>query len=38
MKEIIKEIILTYQNKDFSEVKNRDLQVDLFTNKVISII
>lgn len=38
MKNIIKEIILTYQNKDYSDAKPRDLCIDLNINKIISII
>ena len=38
MKSIIKEILLTYQNKDYSDAKDRDLLVDNSTNKIISIV
>jgi hypothetical protein len=38
MKSIIKEIILTYQNKDYFDAKDRDLVVDNSTKKIISIV
>jgi len=38
IKSIIKEIILTYQNRDYSDAKDRDLNIDFSKNKIISII
>jgi len=38
MKNIIKEIILTYQNRDYSDARPRDLKIELDTNKIVSII
>ena len=38
MKNIFKEIILTYQNKEYQDIIKRDLEIDFSLNKIISIV